>query len=93
MTCDTLCLSWCRMDDCLSNRVPGVERRPRVKAKWRWLYGLNPMVGVIEGIRWSLTGRGRAGPTAADLRRDGTGGALTGVAYFQSVETTMADVV
>src|ERR1700691_4613179 len=26
--------------------------------KWRWLYGLNPMAGVIEGFRWSLTGRG-----------------------------------
>ena len=26
--------------------------------KWAWLYGLNPMVGVIEGFRWSLTGTG-----------------------------------
>ena len=29
-----------------------------VPAKWRWLYGLNPMAGVIEGFRWSLAGRG-----------------------------------
>ncbi len=29
-----------------------------VPAKWRWLYGLNPMAGVIEGFRWSLTGHG-----------------------------------
>ena len=26
--------------------------------KWQWLYGLNPMAGVIEGFRWSLTGNG-----------------------------------
>src|SRR6202167_3427538 len=27
-----------------------------VPAKWRGLYGLNPMAGVIEGFRWALTG-------------------------------------
>ena len=25
-----------------------------VPAEWRWAYGLNPMVGVIEGFRWAL---------------------------------------
>jgi len=29
-----------------------------VPAKWRPLYGLNPMAGVIEGFRWSLSGSG-----------------------------------
>ena len=28
-----------------------------VPGRWRWLYGLNPMAGVIEGFRWALTGR------------------------------------
>jgi lipopolysaccharide transport system permease protein len=27
-----------------------------VPAKWRLLYGLNPMVGVIDGFRWCLLG-------------------------------------
>ena len=27
-----------------------------VPARWQWLYGLNPMVGVIEGFRWALLG-------------------------------------
>ena len=31
-----------------------------VPQRWRWLYGLNPMGGVIEGFRRVLTGRGRA---------------------------------
>ena len=31
-----------------------------VPARWRWLYGLNPMAGVIDGFRWAVTGRGHA---------------------------------
>jgi len=27
-----------------------------VPEKWRLLYALNPMVGVVEGFRWSLLG-------------------------------------
>jgi lipopolysaccharide transport system permease protein len=30
-----------------------------VPKKWRWLYGLNPMAGVIDGFRWALTGHGQ----------------------------------
>lgn len=29
-----------------------------VPDKWKYLYALNPMVGIIEGIRWSFTGKG-----------------------------------
>src|SRR6202035_3386832 len=27
-----------------------------VPEEWQWLYGLNPMVGVVEGFRWTLLG-------------------------------------
>src|SRR5262249_2554461 len=30
-----------------------------VPERWRWLYGLNPMSGVIDGFRWALTGHGQ----------------------------------
>jgi homopolymeric O-antigen transport system permease protein len=62
--------------------------------KWAWLYGLNPMVGVIEGFRWSIAGSGdppgrlvliSAGVVLVVL--------LSGLAYFQRMETTIADVV
>ncbi len=65
-----------------------------VPQKWRWLYGLNPMAGVIEGFRWSLAGNGEppdqlifvsAGVVILIL--------VAGVAYFQKMETTIADVV
>jgi lipopolysaccharide transport system permease protein len=65
-----------------------------VPQKWRWLYGLNPMAGVIEGVRWSLTGH--TSPPGR-LIFVSTGAVLvllvSGIAYFQKVETTVADVV
>ncbi len=65
-----------------------------VPARWRWLYGLNPMAGVIEGFRWALTGRG-APPSL--LLAASTAGVLAvvagGIAYFQKMEGTIADVV
>ena len=65
-----------------------------VPERWRWLYGLNPMAGVIEGFRWSLTGRGQP-PNL--LLAASTGMVLLllagGVAYFQRMEGTIADVV
>jgi lipopolysaccharide transport system permease protein len=65
-----------------------------VPARWRWLYGLNPMAGVIEGFRWSLTGHGHpstgllAASSAAVLLL-----VLTGTIYFQKMEGVIADVV
>lgn len=65
-----------------------------VPGKWRWLYGLNPMVGVIEGFRWSLTGHGQA-PGGASFVSVGAVIVvlISGVAYFQRMETKIADVV
>jgi homopolymeric O-antigen transport system permease protein len=61
---------------------------------WRTLYGLNPMVGVVEGFRWAL------------LRTDTQPGAMilvsclmalailiSGAFYFRRMEKTFADVV
>lgn len=72
---------------------PVVYPSSRVPLKWRWLYGLNPMAGVIEGFRWSLTGRGN--PPGRLIVASSVVVAImlvSGVAYFQTMETTMADV-
>jgi lipopolysaccharide transport system permease protein len=73
---------------------PVVYASSLVPARWRWLYGLNPMVGVIEGFRWSLTGRGDA-PGRVILVSASVVALvfLSGIAYFQKMETTIADVV
>ncbi len=65
-----------------------------VPAKWRWLYGLNPMAGVIEGFRWALTGHGQ--PPGILLAASATAVVLlvfSGLVYYHAVEGTMADVV
>ena len=64
-----------------------------MSAKWRWLFGLNPMTGVIEGFRWSLAGQGNP-PVRLILISTGIVLAvlLSGLAYFQKMETTIADV-
>ena len=65
-----------------------------VPDQWRWLYGLNPMAGVIEGFRWALTGLGR--PPDAMLAASASGVLvmmLGGLLYFQKVEGHIADVV
>jgi lipopolysaccharide transport system permease protein len=65
-----------------------------VPARWRWLYGLNPMAGVIEGFRWALTGMVQ--PPSLVLAA--SAGAvlvvlLGGMIFFQKMEGTIADVV
>ena len=65
-----------------------------VPEKWRVLYGLNPMTGVVEGFRWALLGSGhfQAGSFAISL-----GAALVlvlvGLVYFSRTERIFADVV
>jgi lipopolysaccharide transport system permease protein len=65
-----------------------------VPERWRWLYGLNPMAGVIEGFRWALTGHGQ--PPNLMLAAS-TGMVLLlvfgGLVYFNKMEGTIADVV
>ena len=65
-----------------------------VPERWRWLFGLNPMTGVIEGFRWALTGHGRP-PGSLLLASVGIVVVTfcAGLVYFQRMETTIADVV
>jgi lipopolysaccharide transport system permease protein len=64
-----------------------------IPEKWRLLYGLNPMTGVVEGFRWALLGSGRidgmiwvsVGIIIFIL--------VSGLAYFKRMEATFADVI
>jgi len=65
-----------------------------VPERWRWLYGLNPMSGVIDGFRWALTGHGQ--PPGPLLLASAAGVALVllgGLFFFQRMEGTVADRV
>jgi lipopolysaccharide transport system permease protein len=65
-----------------------------IPERWRLLYGLNPMAGVVEGFRWALLGK-----------QDAPGGLVVvstavvlvlfigGLFYFRRMEAEFADVV
>jgi len=66
-----------------------------VPEKWRLLYSLNPMVGVIDGFRWALLGK------AVNLYPPGflisIGLAITlfttGALFFTKTERKFADII
>jgi lipopolysaccharide transport system permease protein len=61
---------------------------------WRTLYGLNPMVGVLEGFRWALLGTATApGPMIGLSAIVSILLLVTGAFYFRRMERNFADVV
>lgn len=66
-----------------------------VPEQWRWLYSLNPMVGVIDGFRWAILGGD------AEIYLPGfiislglvLGLFITGIWYFRKMERTFADII
>jgi lipopolysaccharide transport system permease protein len=66
-----------------------------VPEKWRLLYSLNPMVGVIDGFRWCLL----RGQVPFQLSAFGISASVTtvlcvtGIWYFRKMEKTFADVI
>jgi lipopolysaccharide transport system permease protein len=61
---------------------------------WRTIYGLNPMVGVVEGFRWALLRTNTApGPIIAVSSATAFVILVTGAFYFRRMEKTFADIV
>ena len=61
---------------------------------WRTLYGINPMVGVVEGFRWALLGTDTApGPIIIVSSLVAVTLLVGGAFYFRRIEKTFADVV
>jgi homopolymeric O-antigen transport system permease protein len=61
---------------------------------WRTIYGINPMVGVVEGFRWALLGAHTSpGPMVAVSSIVALGLLVSGAYYFRRLERTFADVV
>jgi len=61
---------------------------------WRTLYGINPMVGVVEGFRWALLGTEiTPGPIIVVSSLVALTLMLSGAFYFRRLEKTFADVV
>jgi len=74
--------------------TPVVYPATLIPDRWRVLYALNPMVGVVEGIRWSAVGVGSAPGVLMAVSGFATLVILLGgLAFFQKVERTFADVI
>ena len=74
--------------------TPIVYPLSMVPERWKGLYSLNPMVGIIEGFRWALLGR-----DALDIQALGVGVTVIfcvlvgGLAFFRRAERFFADVI
>ncbi len=65
-----------------------------VPERFRLIYSLNPMVGVVEGFRWALLGKVAFPAVPLALSSIVVAVLLaTGAFYFRSMEKTFADVV
>lgn len=73
---------------------PIVYASSLVPERWRALYSLNPMVGVIDGFRWAVLGQ-----SSPDWQILAISFAVvlllfvTGLFYFRRVEETFADII
>lgn len=65
-----------------------------LSGKWRIVYGLNPMAGVVEAFRWALLGTKTAPGMMILISYIAAIAILVGGAfYFRRMEKTFADVV
>ena len=64
-------------------------------SKWRLLYSLNPMVGVIDGFRWAILDGGTAFYLPGFLISCSVAILMlvAGIFYFRRTERTFADVI
>jgi lipopolysaccharide transport system permease protein len=61
---------------------------------WRTLYGINPMVGVVEGFRWALLGSNTTpGPILLVSSVAAAAMLVSGAFWFRHLEKTFADVL
>jgi lipopolysaccharide transport system permease protein len=66
-----------------------------VPETWRTLYAINPMVGIIQGFRWSILGKTTAGFEVSVIIAAGMALLLmfSGVAYFRRMELSLAEIL
>jgi len=74
--------------------TPVVYPSSLLNEPWRTIYGINPMVGVVEGFRWALLGSGAApGGMVALSALVSVVILISGAFYFRRMEKTFADRV
>jgi lipopolysaccharide transport system permease protein len=74
--------------------TPIVYPSSLVPERWRTLYAINPMVGVVEGFRWALLGTGTApGPMMLVSSAAAVAILIAGLFFFRRMEKSFSDMV
>lgn len=73
--------------------TPVVYPSSLIAEPWRTLYGLNPMVGVVEGFRWALLGGAPPGGMLIFSAIISLALLLSGMYFFQAGERKFADII
>jgi lipopolysaccharide transport system permease protein len=74
--------------------TPIVYPASEVPEQLRYIYALNPMVGVVEGFRWALLNTSTSpGPMVAVSTVISVVILISGMFYFRRMERTFADMV
>lgn len=66
-----------------------------IPEKWQWVYSLNPLVGIIDGFRWSLFGQFHSYFEYATISSItiSTAILISGFFYFRKMERSIADKI
>lgn len=74
--------------------TPVIYPTSLLPARWRFLYGLNPMAGTVDGFRWALLGTGDISVTSISLSCAVAFVLLTsGAIYFRRMDRRFADII
>jgi lipopolysaccharide transport system permease protein len=65
-----------------------------IRGRWRSWYELNPLVGVVSGVRWALTGGALPDVRVTAISLIGVAVIfLSGLVYFRRAERQFADLI
>jgi lipopolysaccharide transport system permease protein len=74
--------------------TPVVYSTSMIDPQWRFVYGLNPLVGIVDGFRWAILGT-----TQPDWKMMAISSSVTvalmvfSLIYFRRAEATFADII
>ena len=72
---------------------PVVYSSSLVKGGWQYLYAVNPLVGVLDGFRWSVVGAPRPGLDVLVSLAVALALLVSGTIYFRRVESYFSDLI
>jgi ABC-type polysaccharide/polyol phosphate export permease len=72
---------------------PVVYSSSLVEGNWQYAYAVNPMVGVLDGFRWSAVGGPAPGADVFVSLAVGLALLVGGAVYFRRVESYFADLI